>query len=46
MVGTNVPLLPGDVLVLMSTISSPPGIEGQEQFEQSFLTQYQLAEDQ
>lgn len=45
-VGTNVPLLPGDVLVLMSTISSPAGIEGQEQFEQSFLTQYQLAEDQ
>ena len=44
MVGTNVPLLPGDILVLMSTISSPPGIVGQEQFEQSFLTQYQLAE--
>lgn len=44
MVGTNVPLLPGDVLVLMSTISSPSDIEGQEQFKQSFLTQYQLAE--
>ena len=44
MVGTNVPLLPGDILVLMSTISSPPGIDGQEQFKQSFLTQYQLAE--
>jgi hypothetical protein len=44
MVGTNVPLLPGDVLVLMSTISSPQGVDGQEQFEQSFLTQYQLAE--
>jgi len=44
MVGTNVPLLPGDVLVLKSTISSPSGIEGQEQFDQSFLTQYQLAE--
>ena len=42
-VGTNVPLLPGDVLVLMSTIKSPAGIEGQEQFEQSFLTEYHLA---
>ncbi len=42
-VGTCVPLLPGDVLVLKSTISSPPGIVGQTQFEQSFLTQYHLA---
>ena len=42
-VGTNVPLLPGDVLVLMSTIQSPAGIEGQEQFKQSFLTEYHLA---
>jgi hypothetical protein len=42
-VGTNVPLLPGDVLVLMSTITSPANVEGQEQFSQSFLTQYHLA---
>jgi hypothetical protein len=41
-VGTNVPLLPGDILVLMSTITSPANVEGQEQFSQSFLTQYQL----
>lgn len=42
-VGTNVPLLPGDVLVLKSTITSPANVEGQEQFSQSFLTQYHLA---
>jgi hypothetical protein len=42
-VGTNVPLLPGDILAIKSTIVSPSGVTGQEQFEQTFLTHYSLA---
>jgi hypothetical protein len=42
-VGTNVPLLPGDILAIKSTIVSPGGVTGQEQFEQTFLTHYSLA---
>lgn len=42
-VGTNVPLLPGDILAIKSTIISPGGVTGQEQFEQTFLTHYSLA---
>ena len=41
-VGTNVPLLPGDILAIKSTIVSPSGVVGQDQFEQSFLTHYSL----
>ncbi len=42
LVGTNVPLLPGDVLAIKSTIESAPGVPDQPQFEQSFITKYTL----
>lgn len=42
LVGTNVPLLPGDVLAIKSTIESAPGVQDQPQFAQSFITKYTL----
>ena len=42
-VGINIPLLPGDNLVLKSTINSPSGVDGQPTFTQSFLTYYSLS---
>jgi hypothetical protein len=42
LVGVNVPLLPGDVLAIKSTIESPSGVTEQPQFTQSFITKYSL----
>ena len=42
LVGVNVPLLPGDVLAIKSTIESPSGVQDQPQFAQSFITKYSL----
>jgi len=42
LVGVNVPLLPGDVLAIKSTIESPSGVIDQPQFVQSFITKYSL----
>lgn len=42
LVGVNVPLLPGDVLAIKSTIESPSGVTDQPQFAQSFITKYSL----
>jgi hypothetical protein len=42
LVGVNVPLLPGDVLAIKSTIESPTGVQDQPQFAQSFITKYSL----
>ena len=42
LVGVNVPLLPGDVLAIKSTIESPAGVQDQPQFVQSFITKYSL----